>query len=161
MKNVPVLTIIQNGFIAAIYVVLTLTLSPIAFEMIQFRLSELVLLIVFYRKDWSVGLMVGTFIANYLGPFGLSDAMVGTMATGLSLLAMTTTHRLWLASLYPTVINGLLIGLLLSLVNETPFWINVSWVALGQFVVLTMIGLPLMNLLLRHPYFKKWLESTE
>jgi uncharacterized membrane protein len=161
MKNVPVLTIIQNGFIAAIYVVLTLTLSPIAFEMIQFRLSELILLIVFYRKDWSVGLMVGTFIANYLGPFGLSDAMVGTMATGLSLLAMTTTHRLWLASLYPTVINGLLIGLLLSLVNETPFWINVSWVALGQFVVLTMIGLPLMNLLLRHPYFKKWLESTE
>jgi uncharacterized membrane protein len=161
MKNVPVLTIIQNGFIAAIYVVLTLTLSPIAFEMIQFRLSELVLLIVFYRKDWSVGLMVGTFIANYLGPFGLSDAMVGTMATGLSLLAMTTTHRLWLASLYPTLINGLLIGLLLSLVNETPFWINVSWVALGQFVVLTMIGLPLMNLLLRHPYFKKWLESTE
>jgi uncharacterized membrane protein len=161
MKNVPVLTIIQNGFIAAIYVVLTLTLSPIAFEMIQFRLSELVLLIVFYRKDWSVGLMVGTFIANYLGPFGLSDAMVGTMATSLSLLAMTTTHRLWLASLYPTVINGLLIGLLLSLVNETPFWINVSWVALGQFVVLTMIGLPLMNLLLRHPYFKKWLESTE
>jgi|694.fasta_scaffold40932_1 uncharacterized membrane protein len=161
MKNVPVLTIIQNGFIAAIYVVLTLTLSPIAFEMIQFRLSELVLLIVFYRKDWSVGLMVGTFIANYLGPFGLSDAMVGTMATGLSLLAMTTTHRLWLASLYPTVINGLLIGLLLSLVNETPFWINVSWVALGQFVVLTMIGLPLMNLLLRHPYFKKWLVSTE
>jgi uncharacterized membrane protein len=161
MKNVPLLTIIQNGFIAAIYVVLTLTLSPIAFEMIQFRLSELVLLIVFYRKDWSVGLMVGTFIANYLGPFGLSDAMVGTMATGLSLLAMTTTHRLWLASLYPTVINGLLIGLLLSLVNETPFWINVSWVALGQFVVLTMIGLPLMNLLLRHPYFKKWLESTE
>jgi uncharacterized membrane protein len=161
MKNVPVLTIIQNGFIAAIYVVLTLTLSPIAFEMIQFRLSELVLLIVFYRKNWSVGLMVGTFIANYLGPFGLSDAMVGTMATGLSLLAMTTTHRLWLASLYPTVINGLLIGLLLSLVNETPFWINVSWVALGQFVVLTMIGLPLMNLLLRHPYFKKWLESTE
>jgi uncharacterized membrane protein len=87
--------------------------------------------------------------------------MVGTMATGLSLLAMTTTHRLWLASLYPTVINGLLIGLLLSLVNETPFWINVSWVALGQFVVLTMIGLPLMNLLLRHPYFKKWLVSTE
>jgi uncharacterized membrane protein len=161
MKNVPLLTIIQNGFIAAIYVVLTLTLSPIAFEMIQFRLSELILLIVFYRKDWSVGLMVGTFIANYLGPFGLSDAMVGTMATGLSLLAMTTTHRLWLASLYPTVINGLLIGLLLSLVNETPFWINVSWVALGQFVVLTMIGLPLMNLLLRHPYFKKWLESTE
>jgi uncharacterized membrane protein len=161
MKNVPLLTIIQNGFIAAIYVVLTLTLSPIAFEMIQFRLSELVLLIVFYRKDWSVGLMVGTFIANYLGPFGLSDAMVGTMATGLSLLAMTTTHRLWLASLYPTVINGLLIGLLLSLVNETPFWINVSWVALGQFVVLTMIGLPLMNLLLRHPYFKKWLVSTE
>lgn len=161
MKNLPVLTIIQNGFIAAIYVVLTLTLSPIAFEMIQFRLSELVLLIVFYRKDWSVGLMVGTFIANYLGPFGLSDAMVGTMATGLSLLAMTTTHRLWLASLYPTVINGLLIGLLLSLVNETPFWINVSWVALGQFVVLTLIGLPLMNLLLRHPYFKKWVETTE
>ncbi len=161
MKNFPVLTIIQNGFIASIYVVLTLTLSPIAFEMIQFRLSELVLLIVFYRKDWSVGLMVGTFIANYLGPFGLTDAMIGTMATGLSLLAMTTTHRLWLASLYPTVINGLLIGLLLSLVNETPFWINFSWVALGQFVVLTMIGLPLMNLLIRHPYFKKWLESTE
>jgi uncharacterized membrane protein len=161
MKNSPLLITIQNGLIAAIYVVLTLLLTPIAFDMIQFRFSELLLLIVFYRKDWSVGVLVGTFIANYLGPFGLTDAMVGTMATGLSLLAMTSTHRLWLASLYPTVFNALLIGLLLTVIYGTPFLINAGWVALGQFVVLTVIGLPFMNILRRNNYLRRWLETSE
>jgi uncharacterized membrane protein len=161
MKNSPLLITIQNGLIAAIYVVLTLLLTPIAFDMIQFRFSELLLLIVFYRKDWSVGVLVGTFIANYLGPFGLTDAMVGTMATGLSLLAMTSTHRLWLASLYPTVFNALLIGLLLTVIYGTPFLINAGWVALGQFVVLTVIGLPFVNILRRNNYLRRWLETSE
>lgn len=161
MKNYSIRIIIENGLLAAIYVGLTLIASPIAFNMIQFRFSEILLLIVFYRKDWSVGLLVGTFLANYLGPFGLTDAMVGTMATGLSLIAMTTTHRLWLASLYPTVINAFLIGWLLSWLNETPFWINAGWVALGQFVILTLTGIPIITMLRQHPYFKKWLAQSE
>jgi uncharacterized membrane protein len=161
MKNSPLLITIQNGLIASIYVVLTLLLTPIAFDVIQFRFSELLLLIVFYRKDWSMGVLVGTFIANYLGPFGLTDAIVGTMATGLSLIAMTTTHRLWLASLYPTVINALLIGFLLTSIYETPFFINAGWVALGQFVILTLLGLPFMTILKNHSYMKRWLETSE
>lgn len=161
MNNLSLRLTIQNGLIAAIYVVLTLVFTPIAFDVIQFRFSELLLLIVFYRKDWSVGILIGTFIANYLGPFGLTDAVIGTMATGLSLLAMMTTHRLWLASLYPTIINALLIGLLLTIIYETPFLINAGWVALGQFAVLTLMGLPLMKLLKGNASMKRLLEAIE
>ncbi|HOF43397.1 MAG TPA: QueT transporter family protein, partial [Bacilli bacterium] len=47
--------IVRNALIASLYVVLTV-INPFSFESIQFRISEILILLVFFRKDYFLGL---------------------------------------------------------------------------------------------------------
>ena len=62
--------------VAALYIVFTL-INPFSFEMVQFRISEILILLCFYRRDYSYALIVGCFIANLFGPMGYADALSG------------------------------------------------------------------------------------
>ena len=43
--------IVMNAAVAALYVVLTLVSYPLAFEAVQFRIAEMLMLLCFFRKD--------------------------------------------------------------------------------------------------------------
>ena len=94
--------ITQNAVIAALYFVLTLISSPLSFGLIQFRISEFLMLLCFFRKDYVIGVTVGCFLSNLamsatiLGAGGWIDLLIGTAATLISGLIMPYTKRLFL-----------------------------------------------------------------
>lgn len=139
--------LVRLAIVAALYAAITLAVSGIAYGPIQFRFSEILVLLCFYRKDYSAALILGCFIANLFSPFGFYDIIFGTLATAVAVLPMFRMPNIWLASLLPVVSNGLIVGLELYLCGE-PFWFSAATVALGELVVITIIGCPLFKLVL-------------
>lgn len=146
--------ITQNAVIAALYFVLTMISSPLSFGLIQFRISEFLMLLCFFRKDYVIGVTLGCFLSNLtmsatiLGAGGWIDLLIGTAATLIAGLIMPYTKRLFISSLIPVILNAVLIGLELSLVLEIDqFWICFGFVAFGEFVVVSVVGYSVMLLI--------------
>ena len=148
--------IVKTAAVAAIYTVVTLGLAFMSYGNIQFRVSEIMTLLAFFDPTYIGGLTLGCFLANLLGPNGLPDALIGTPATLISVIAIAITGKitkqskigLIIASLWPTLFNGLIIGYLLHKMFNLPIFLTMLEVAVGEFVVITLIGVPVFLLLL-------------
>ena len=81
------------------------------------------------------------------------DAIVGTLATFISVYAISLTRKyiksnnisLVIASLWPTIFNGIIIGWMLNVLYELPLVLSAAEVAIGEFVVVTMVGVPIIK----------------
>ena len=155
MKKIfDIKTIAYNGIIAAIYVVLTLITYDFSYLGIQFRIAEILMLLVFFRKDSIIGLTLGCLIAN-LFSFSPWDILFGTLATVFSCLIMMFLKHLIIAVFIPVIFNGFIVAFELWWILEEPFWFSVLTVALGELAVL-LLGYLLFMLLKRK---KNYLES--
>lgn len=142
------------GLIAALYVVVTLALGIISYGQIQFRISEMLMFLPLFGKEYIVALTLGCFLANVVGPFGVPDIIFGTIATLISAILVYYTPRLmknnkytlFIASLWPTIINALIIGWELYKFFGVPFEIGAIQVGFGEFVVITIVGLPVFKM---------------
>lgn len=132
------------ALVATLYAAMTLAIPGLAFGAIQFRFSEILVLLCFYRKDYCVSLILGCFIANLFSPFGLYDIFFGTVATAVAVLPMYHVKNIWLSSALPVISNGVIVGFELFLCGE-PLWFSMGTVALGELVVITVIGCPLFK----------------
>ena len=158
-KNIK--RIVISALIAALYATLTIALAPISYLGAQFRISEIMVLLAFYKKDYIVWLTLGCFIANILGPNGTIDIVLGTIATFISVWGIYLTGKyikekkaIWIASIWPTIFNGIIIGWMLNYVYGLPLLLSMGQVALGEFVVITIIGVPVFNFI-NKKYFGK------
>ena len=155
MKNNTTKRLVRTAVIAALYAVLTLVLAPISYGSIQFRVSEIMVLFAFFDPFYIGGLTLGCFVANILGPNGMVDAIFGTFATFISVYAISITGKyiknekaaLIAASLWPTIFNGVIIGWELNYLYQFPLILSVLEVAAGEIVVVTIVGVPVMNLI--------------
>lgn len=151
MDNKTIRKIVFAGIIAALYAVLTLALAPISYGAIQFRVSEILVLLAYFDPMYIGGLTLGCFIANLLGPNGVWDIVFGTLATFISVNAIYFTskikikekYRLLIASIWPTVFNAAIIGVMLAYMLNIPYLISILEVAVGEFVVVTIVGVPI------------------
>ncbi|MEG2786234.1 MAG: QueT transporter family protein [Romboutsia sp.] len=158
--------LVTTALVAAIYAVLTLVLGAISYGPIQFRIAELMVLLPFIKKDYIWGLTIGCFLANIIGPYGVPDIVFGTIATFLSVYAVYLTSKimkgkkyaLLVASIWPTLINAIVIGFMLNIFFGLPLVLSMLQVGFGQFVVITILGVPLYKSL-KSKYFKI-LENT-
>lgn len=152
--------IVKNSFVATIYVVLTVVIVPyFSFGALQFRISEVLLILVLFNKKYWVGLIIGTFISNLFSPLGIIDWIVGTSASAISIyLMLKFKHNLWLSLLMPVIVNGILVGIELNIVFETPLLMTILSVGFGQFVVVTLAGGLLYKLLENNKAFKQILD---
>lgn len=132
--------ITDQAIIAGVYVALTLAFSQFSYLGVQFRFGEILVLLPFFRKDYAFGLVLGCAIANLFSPLGYIDVIFGTLATLLSVVAIAYSKKLWLATIFPVVFNAIIVGLELHFVLGLPFWLSAGQVALGQFVVISLIG---------------------
>ena len=137
-KNIK--RIVISALIAALYATLTIALAPISYI---------------------VGLTLGCFIANILGPNGTIDIVLGTFATFISVWGIYLTGKyikgkkaIWIASIWPTIFNGIIIGWMLNYVYGLPLVLSMGQVALGEFVIITVIGVPVFNFI-NKKYFGK------
>ena len=138
------------GATAAIYAVLTVAMAPISYGAVQLRLSEVMTLLAFIDPVFVPGLVLGNFIANLFSPFGLPDVVFGTVATFIAVYMMSKMKSMFIASLWPTLVNGIIIGLELMIFTGAPFVSTALYVALGEFLVVTVLGYPVFKVVMRN-----------
>lgn len=149
--------LVRIALVAALYLVLTVAISPLSYGAVQLRFSEILMLLCFFRPEYGFALTVGCALSNLWSPFGLPDMIFGTLATALSALCMKRCKNIWVASLFPAIFNGIIVGAELSVISHTPFWYNGLTVALGELAVVTIAGVPIMKLLLKRKAFSEFL----
>ena len=126
-----------NAIIAALYAILTIVLSPIAYGAIQFRFSEILVLLCFFNRKYIYGLTLGCFIANCFSPTAPLDMPFGTTATFIACLCIILCKHLVVAIWFPVIVNALLVGYELTFYGE-PFWMSAPFVALGELAVMVV-----------------------
>ena len=128
--------LLANSMILALYVVLTMVTYPVSFLGIQFRIAEVMVLLVFFRKDYAIGLILGCAVANLPSTIGLIDVAFGTMATALACVCIMFCKQLAVACIFPVLFNAFIVGFELYQFLGLPFWISTAEVALGETAVM-------------------------
>lgn len=143
--------LVRGAAVAAIYAVLTLTLP--AYGPLQFRLSEIMTLLAYFNPFYILPLTLGCAIANFASPFGIIDVIFGSLASFLALTAMSKTKNIYLASIWPAFFS-FIIGLEIMLLSTEPvnFFLITGQIMLSEFVVVTIIGVPIMKYLIKKEY---------
>lgn len=142
--------LIKTAMIAAVYGAVTWGLSFVSYGPIQFRVTEVMVLLAFIDYTYIPGLVLGCVIANLFSPFGIVDVILGSLATLIATVLISKSKNLLLATIWPTITNGIIVGLELYFMIHTPFLLNFGEVALGEFVVVTCIGYPMFKFILRN-----------
>ncbi len=146
---------VRAAMIGAIYVVITLIFAPISYGMIQVRISEMLMVLPFFTTAAVPGLFVGCMIANIFGGYGMLDIVFGSLATLISAFLVTKIENKYLVPLPPVIINALIVGKILSIILEMPFYLTATWVGVGQVVACYGLGLPLLLFLEKKAYIFK------
>lgn len=166
---------VKTAMIAAIYVVLSMFVLPMASNTIQFRLGEMLTVLPAYTPLAMFGLTLGCFLFNIIGAFsgtndiGYIDAVIGSLATLMAAMlsfwiagnCRKRRLRYLLVPLPSVVVNAIVIGAELSLLYGGTsaffelFVFHMIWIAIGQAVVCYLLGVPLMILLERNAFYKK------
>ena len=81
MRKIDIRFIATSAIVAALYVALTWLLAPISYGSIQFRISEILILLVFFNPKYALPIVLGTFISNTTSSLGWYDMVFGTAAT--------------------------------------------------------------------------------
>ncbi|MGI6377696.1 MAG: QueT transporter family protein [Bacilli bacterium] len=160
MSKLSARALIKIATVSAIYIALTLVLGDFSYGAIQFRISEILLLLCFYEKKYAYSLVLGCAIANCFSSLGLIDVLVGTLATLLTVIFITRSKNLLVASLWGPIFN-LIIGLELHFVLQLPLFITLLQVFIGEAVVLLLIGLPLFTFLEKNQNFINLIMISE
>lgn len=165
MKNKPTLFIAQGAIIAAMYIVLTVLqyvlLPGTVSNDIQFRASEMLMILTLYTPAAIPGLTIGCVLANIFVGLGSYDLLFGPLATLLAALAMYALRNVRffklpvLAVLMPALFNGILVGFEIDFFfnnaaqafNFADFLVMGGFVALGELAVLFVLGLPLSRVI--------------
>lgn len=150
--------ITRTALIAAAYAALTYAFAFMSYNDIQFRVSEILVLFAFIEPKYGLGLILGCVLANVASPLGVIDIIVGSFATFVAIMFIATIRKtlgynkktLIIASLGPVISNALFVGMELTYLFNTPFVMNALYVAIGEFVVVTMIGTVVVNAIMHN-----------
>ena len=158
--NVQNLT--RLALVAAMYAALTVATSYLSYGGIQYRLSEILVLLCFYRKDYAPALIVGCAIANLFSPAGLVDVVVGSFATAVAVIPMYYMKNIYFAALLPILSNGIIVGIELTIaLGEASVWFNMLTVAFGELVVVGILGVVVFKLIFdKNPAMLRLIGST-
>ena len=146
MNNSKTKNIARIAIVASLYVALTYAFGWMAYGAIQFRLAEVLVLLCFFKKDYSVGLIIGCLIANIFSPLGIIDVFCGTLATTLAVIGVMSVKNLYVAAVFPVIANAVIVGIELWYVFESPIALNMLTVGIGELVVMILGVMIFLNL---------------
>ena len=147
--------IAKIAVIAALYAVITIILAPISYGAIQVRVSEALTLLPFFMgSPVAVGLWIGCMIANYIGGYGLIDIVFGAGITLIAGLLTARSRKLYIAAIYPVVLNAFGVAFILYYTLELPYWLTALQVGIGQFIAVFILGIILMKILKKYDFFE-------
>lgn len=151
IKKVGVSGLMKMAIVAALYACTTIMLPGLSYGPVQVRFSELLNFLAFIDPYYIPALTLGCAISNFYS-FGLIDVIVGSFATLLSTYAMYKCKNMIIASLWP-VINCVFVAGELYFLGLEPFWFSLGTIALGEFVVMTILGIPIFKIIFRNRHF--------
>lgn len=160
MTKKSTMYIVQGAVIAALYAALTtaqaMLLPGTTSEAIQFRIAEVLTILAFFTPVAIPGLTLGCVLANLIGGFGPIDMVFGSLATLLAVSSMWLLRNVcikdipFIGLLMPALFNGIIVGLEITFLYPPKdmaflisFLITGGCVALGELVVLYVLGIPL------------------
>jgi len=159
-KRVTTRSLCLSAIIAALYAALTLGFQAISYGAAQFRVSEAMTLLPVLFPEAVPGLTIGCLISNLFNPMGATvyDIVFGTLATLLAgILTWKIKGNVWLKALPPVLCNAVIVGLVLTYAYGIDvLWMNMLTVGLGEAAVCYVLGVPLIKLLQRQHFLKKW-----
>lgn len=161
MRNTKVQKMAITAMIAALYFALSLPFLTLSFGAVQLRIAEALTLLPIFSVNPIAGLTLGCVLVNTLGAMtsanilGPVDILVGSAATFLAALFTYLFRNVrfkglpLLSALMPVLINGLVVGLELTLVisggfDLRLFLINAGQVAIGEVIACFGLGIPLV-----------------
>ena len=147
MENSKIKFLTKAAIIAALYVVSTMLISPIAFGENQVRVSEALNILVYFTPSAIPGLFVGCILANLSSPFGIIDIAFGSIASLLAAVCASKIKNKYLVGIPSVLFNGIFVGFILYKMSAVPFIAGFISVCIGQAVSLYVIGLPLLILI--------------
>ena len=154
---VTIKKIALNAIVAAVYFVICLVSGALAYEQIQFRIAELLVLLCFWRRDLIIGVTLGCFLANVNSTLGPWDMLFGTILTLVSCVLVAFSPKMLIACIWPIVFNAFGVAAELYLIIGLPYWINVLWVGIGEATVI--IGSYILWMILwRNKAFMRMME---
>lgn len=156
-----VTVVVTNGIIMALYLALTILVSPVASGAIQFRISESLNHLVVFNRKYLWGIFGGVVVYNAIFGMGWLDVVFGGGQTLLALaltgllqnVVKNTKIRLALNVLFFSG-SMFLIALMLNLTAQLPFWPTYGWTALSEAIIMT-ISAPIMYYLDKRLHFAK------
>ena len=174
-KYFNVKTIVANGLVAALYFAVTWACTPLSYEFMQFRFSELLNLLVFFNPSYTLGLTLGCLLANILSTVGPIDILLGTLTTFVACIMMIVFSKfiknLFFTGLIPCLLNAIVVPFTIYLstvgtsnemtLNPILYFTMFAWVLLGEVVCILAIGYPIFLLLSKKtPAFYKMILAT-
>ncbi|RFA36572.1 hypothetical protein CAI16_04070 [Virgibacillus dokdonensis] len=136
------------AIISSLYVIVTISLAPISFGAIQFRLSEMFNFLALYHKRYVIAVTFGVVIANFMSPTWFLDVPIGSISTFLVLifckhvtqqmkndiLKITTTTIIFAVSMFTVAAQ-------LTLLFDLPFFYTWLTVGIGELLSMTIGGI--------------------
>ena len=178
MKNLTTRQLAAAAVVGAAYAALTMALAPISYGPIQMRVSEVLCVLPYFMPVTTWGLFIGCALANIISAAGIWDVIFGSLATlgaclciqalGRKDRSAQSWPRIVLAALMPVVWNGVIIGaMLMWTVTDVvfpelnaAFWVIGGEVALGEAIVMFVLGIPLLRFLPTMPWFRKIMDTV-
>lgn len=149
-----------NGLIATLYFVLVIVFSFMSYETIQVRVAEVLIFLVLFNRKYTVGITLGCFIANLLGPFGIIDAFVGAFATLLSCMLLSLFKKAWLGIIILPLCN-IIVGIEIILITNLSFVLGITtilFVMLGE-LISGILGFIIYIILKKNETITKYLKG--
>jgi uncharacterized membrane protein len=137
------------AIVAALYVVLTLGIAPLSFGPVQFRVSEVLKVLVLFDPFLAFGIGLGTLLANLASPFvgpwelvwmPLTDMLGGVLAWW----SYRALGKALLSSALYALTTALSVAVMLWALGIGLFWFSLATVGASELMILVG-GTPLMN----------------
>lgn len=149
MNRIKLRRICAGAILAALYAAITIVSAPISYGAVQFRLSEALMILCWFKPWLGVGLTLGCLIANLFSTVTALDLIIGTAATACACLWTARCRWTWCVPLPTVICNAVLVGAMLAgVMMPGQFWQSFvlfgTQVAFGEAVVLYLLGMPLL-----------------
>lgn len=137
--------ITQAAMIAAVYVVVTILFSPLAYKEVQVRFSEALTILPVFTPAAIPGLFIGCLISNILGGCILPDIIFGSLATLLGAIFTYAVRKQsrYLAPIPPILANICIVPFVLRYGYMVPLPIPLLMltVGIGEIISCGILGM--------------------
>jgi len=148
----------MTAIIGALYIGLTMILAPLAYGILQLRISETLGMLPYDRKYGrraaAVGVVLGGTIVGFVSPHGVADLLLGIISGVLCLGFVWWAGVAFKGNNVGKVIAGLVFSLIttffigylmLHIVFQAPLWESILGVLIGELITVCVLGFLLLK----------------